>query len=331
MDLDYIKRTGITAAYEGGKVVRSYFDQKPLIHKKGPMDLVTQADTGSEKVIIETIHARFPEHAILCEESGLIAGGCDDNCRNRWIVDPLDGTTNFAHGVGICCISIAFEQDGEVVIGVVLDPFSGELFSALVGEGAFLNNRPITVSGTKSVGESLLATGFPYSLTPAFHQLMARFSSCLKNARGIRRLGSAALDLCYVACGRFDGFWEQNLHPWDTAAGLRIAREAGARITDFTNHAFSTDKDEILATNGHIHEAMITLLEVEDASMLYDEGYEVLFNDRLDCMGEFNRGDDICRRHCALRLRCAIEHSQKSRLELIEDIMVSNSEFPNIQ
>ena len=245
--------------------MRSYFGQKPPIQKKGAADLVTQADTDSEKAIIATIHARFPEHAILGEESGLFTGGHADTCRYRWVIDPLDGTTNFAHGLGICSISIAFERDGDVVMGVVLDPFNGELFSALAGEGAFLNNRPITVSETRCVGDSLLATGFPYSLPPVFHQLMYRFSACLKNARGIRRLGSAALDLCYLACGRFDGFWEQNLHPWDTAAGLCITREAGARVTDFSNNAFSINKDEILATNGHIHQAMITLLEVEEA------------------------------------------------------------------
>lgn len=265
MDIEAIKRTGIAAAYEGGKVVRSYFNQKPAIRKKGKTDLVTRADTESEKAIIKTIRSRFPGHAILGEESGLVPGRHVNSRQNRWIIDPLDGTTNFAHGVGFCSISIAFEKDGEVAVGVVLNPFDGELFSALVGKGAYLNNRPISVSETASVGESLLATGFPYVLPPVFHQLMSRFAVCLKNARGIRRLGSAALDLCYLACARFDGFWEQNLHPWDTAAGLCIAREAGARVTDFSNKPFSIDKNEILATNGHIHEAMIKLLEVKEA------------------------------------------------------------------
>ena len=265
MDIDYIKRTGIAAAYEGGKVLRSYFGQKPEILKKGAIDLVTRADTASEEAIIETIRSRFPDHAILGEESGLDTGGHENKSQNRWIIDPLDGTTNFAHELGFFSVSIAFERDGEIVIGVVLNPENGELFSAVAGEGAFLNNRPITVSGATSVGESLLVTGFPYDLPPIFHQLQSRFSTCLKNAQGIRRLGSAALDLCYLACGRFDGFWEQNLHPWDTAAGLRIAEEAGARVTDFSNNSFSIDKDEILATNGHIHEEMITMLELEDA------------------------------------------------------------------
>ena len=265
MDLDYIKRTGIVAAYEGGKVLQSYFGQKPEIRKKGAIDLVTRADTESEKAIIETIRSRFPDHAILAEESGLYMGGHASHTRNRWIVDPLDGTTNFAHELGFFSVSIAFERDGEVVIGVVLNPVNGELFSAMAGEGAFLNNHPITVSGVISVRESLLATGFPYNLPPLFNQLQARFSTCLKHAQGIRRLGSAALDLCYPACGRFDGFWEQDLHPWDTAAGLRIAEEAGARVTDFSNSSFSIEKDEILATNGHIHAEMITLLDLEEA------------------------------------------------------------------
>ena len=265
LNLDYIKRTGIAAAYEGGKVLQSYFGQKPEIRKKGAIDLVTRADTESEKAIIKTIRSRFPDHAILAEESGLDMGEHKSRARCRWIIDPLDGTTNFAHEVGFFSVSIAFERDGEVVIGVVLNPVNGELFSAMAGEGAFLNNHLITVSDTISVGESLLATGFPYDLPPLFNQLQTRFSTCLKNAQGIRRLGSAALDLCYLACGRFDGFWEQNLHPWDTAAGLRIAEEAGARITDFSNTAFSIDKNEILATNGRIHAEMITLLHTEDA------------------------------------------------------------------
>ncbi len=265
MDLDYIKRTGIAAAYEGGNVLRSYFGQKPEIRKKGAINLVTRADTESEKAIIETIRSRFPDHAILAEESGLDTGTHGSRSRNRWIIDPLDGTTNFAHELDFFSVSIAFERDGDVVIGVVLNPVNGELFSAAAGEGAFLNNHPITVSRSTSVQESLLATGFPYDLPPVFQQLQSRFSTCLQNAQGIRRLGSAALDLCYLACGRFDGFWEQDLHPWDTAAGLRIAEEAGARVTDFSNNAFSIGKDEILATNGHIHDEMITLLELEDA------------------------------------------------------------------
>jgi myo-inositol-1(or 4)-monophosphatase len=265
MDIDYIKRTGIAAAYEGGNVLRSYFGQKPEIRKKGAINLVTCADTESERAIIETIRSRFPKHAILAEESGLDTGGQESRLQNRWIIDPLDGTTNFAHELGFFSVSIAFEHDGDILIGVVFNPVNGELFSAIKGEGAFLNNHPITVSRASSVRESLLATGFPYDLPPMFHQLQARFSTCMRNAQGIRRLGSAALDLCYVACGRFDGFWEQKLNAWDTAAGLRIAEEAGARVTDFSNNSFSVDKDEILATNGHIHAEMIALLELEDA------------------------------------------------------------------
>jgi len=265
MDIDYIKRTGIAAAYEGGKVLQSYFGQKPEIRKKGAINLVTRADTESETAIIETIRSRFPDHAILAEESGLDTGGQKNRRQNRWIIDPLDGTTNFAHELGFFSVSIAFEHDGEILIGIVLNPVNGELFSAVTGEGAFLNDHPIAVSRTHSVGESLLATGFPYDLPPVFHQLQTRFSTCMKNAQGIRRLGSAALDLCYLACGRFDGFWEQNLHAWDTAAGQRIAEEAGARVTDFSNTSFTIDKDEILATNGHIHAEMITLLKLEDA------------------------------------------------------------------
>jgi len=264
MDLNAIKRTGIAAAYNGGKILRSYFGNNPAIRKKGAIDLVTQADTEAEKVIVETIHARFPDHAILAEESGQIDGSSEADTENRWIIDPLDGTTNFAHELGFFSVSIAFEHAGDILVGIVLNPVGGELFSAISGKGAFLNDCPIKVTDTPSVSDSLLATGFPYDLPEVFPQLTARFSTCLMNAQGIRRIGSAALDLCYVACGRFDGFWEQDLHPWDTAAGLRIAAEAGATITDFTNLPFDIDKSEILATNGRIHPEMVDLLKIKD-------------------------------------------------------------------
>ena len=166
MDLDYIKRTGIAAAYEGGKVLRSYFGQNPEIRKKGATDLVTQADTESEDAIIDTIRSRFPDHAFLGEESGLDIGSHENPSRNRWIIDPLDGTTNFAHELGFFCVSIAFERDDEVVIGVVLNPLNGELFSAVAGEGAFLNGRPISVSKTASVKESLLDMTMPVDRFP---------------------------------------------------------------------------------------------------------------------------------------------------------------------
>ncbi len=260
MDIEYIRRIGIAAAYKGGSVLRHFLGNISRIDKKGAIDLVTEADTGSEKVIIETIRERFPDHSFLAEESGQILGNPD--C--RWIIDPLDGTSNFAHGLPQFAVSIAFAFNGEIVAGAVLNPVSGELFSAAKDRGAQLNARPIRVSDTKNVSESLLVTGFPYNFKEISDTLMARFAKCLHAAQGIRRLGSAALDLCFVACGRFDGFWEQNLKPWDTAAGMLIAKEAGAEVTDFSSQPFSIDHREILASNGRIHKEMLTLLEYKE-------------------------------------------------------------------
>lgn len=258
MDIDYINRVAIAAAYRSGKILKSHFGNLAHIRKKGTIDLVTEADTESEKAIIEFISEKFPDHSILAEESGLNQG--DTRC--QWIIDPLDGTINFAHRLPIFSISIAFAHHGDIRTGVVFNPVNGELFSAVSGQGATLNNSPLKVSDTKAVGESLLVTGFPYDLLSVFEEITVRLNRCLQHAQGIRRLGSAALDLCDVACGRFDGFWEQNLNPWDTAAAVLIASESGALVTDFANNPFTIDKKELLATNGHIHTEMLSLLKV---------------------------------------------------------------------
>lgn len=260
MDLERVKKIGMAAAYKGGGVLLSHFGRVSKIDKKGAIDFVTEADTGSERAIIETIQNVFPDHSILAEESGLSKGDTD----HQWIIDPLDGTTNFAHQIALFSISIAFALAGETVFGLVLNPITRELFIAVKGKGASLNGRPIRVSKSTSVSESFLVTGFPYNLRDLFDPLVIRFSNCLKVSQGIRRLGSAAIDLCFMACGRFDGFWEQNLKPWDTAAGELIAREAGAIVTNFSNEPFTIDKTEILATNGKIHEEMLSLLAIED-------------------------------------------------------------------
>ena len=261
MDLKLVKRVGIAAAYKGQRVLLSHYGGgKSKVDKKGAIDLVTEADTESKKTIIGTLKNAFPDHTVLAEESGLNKGKSD----HKWIVDPLDGTTNFAHRLGLFAISIAFALSGDTVIAIVLSPVTGELFTAIKGKGAELNGRPINVSNAQTVSESLLVTGFPYNLIDEFNPLMARFSNCLKASQGVRRLGSAAMDLCFVACGRFDGFWEQNLKPWDTAAGELIAREAGATITDFSNKPFNIYKNEILATNGNVHEEMLLLLALKD-------------------------------------------------------------------
>ena len=258
MDMDYIKRIGIKAAFEGGKILQSYFGNISDVRKKGLVDLVTEADTASEEIIIGIIRKAFPGHSILAEESGLDQEDED----HQWIIDPLDGTVNFAHQVPIFSISIAYAFKGEPVMGLVFNPVTGELFSAVAGEGAFLNNRPIQVSETRFMQESLLATGFPYDLLSIFDTITDRLKNCLRAAQGIRRLGSAAMDICALACGRFDGFWEQNLHPWDTAAAVLIALEAGATVTDFSNSPFTIDKKEILATNGKIHAEMLSSLSL---------------------------------------------------------------------
>ena len=215
MNIDDIKRVGMSAAYKGGEVLRTHFGNLEAINKKGAIDLVTEADIESEKVIIESIRRSFPEHSVLAEESGLERG----RQAELWIIDPLDGTTNFAHRLQIFCVSIAFEYQGELLFGIVLNPESGELFTAAKGEGASLNGKPITTSDVGNLSDSLLVTGFPYNHQEMLAPLMNRFTRCLTASQGLRRLGSAALDLCYIACGRFEGFWEQNLKPWDTAAG----------------------------------------------------------------------------------------------------------------
>lgn len=256
MDLSYAKRIGIAAAYKGGGVLRACFGKTNRIRKKGAIDLVTEADTDSEQAIVEKIRSVFPDHTICAEESGVSSG----HSTYQWIIDPLDGTTNFAHRVPAFCVSIAFSINGDPVIGIVLNPLDGELYTAVKGQGAQLNGSAIAVSETKAVSDSLLATGFPYSRRERIEELIGRFSKCLAAAQGIRRFGSAALDLCHVACGRFDGYWEQELNPWDSAAGALIAQEAGAVVTDFANRPFAIEKKEILAAAPGIHSEMLKLV-----------------------------------------------------------------------
>lgn len=258
MDMDKIKHTGIAAAFESGRILRSRFGHVSSIAKKGRIDLVTEADTESENAIITIIRSCFPDHTLLTEESGHHPG----NSECQWIIDPLDGTTNFAHGLPLFSTSIAFALNGRVVVGVVLNPVTGELFTAVHGEGAFLNGKPVSVSDKTEMTDCLLVTGFAYNFKDHVTDIMRRFGRCLDAAQGVRRLGSAALDLCYVACGRFDGYWEQNLKPWDTAAGQLIAREAGAAVTDFSGRSFDPFMLEIAASNPAIHHELLALLTV---------------------------------------------------------------------
>lgn len=242
--------------FQGGKILSEMYGGMFQVDRKGRIDLVTEADIASEKAIIHAITRQFPDHAILAEESG----SRQEMSPYRWVIDPLDGTTNFAHSLPLFSISIAFQAHGETLFGAVFNPISEELFMAEKGKGATLSGRPIAVSTISTMEESLLVTGFPYNVRDILPELLLRFEVCLDAAQGVRRLGSAALDLCYLACGRFEGFWEENLKAWDTAAGVLIAQEAGACVTDFTGGPFTPGEAQMLATNGSIHQKMITLL-----------------------------------------------------------------------
>jgi len=213
-------------------------------------------DQRSEALIIYILSREFPDYGILAEESAEQKGSAS----GRWIIDPLDGTTNYAHGYPFFCISVALEDKGKIVWGAVYDPLRDELFSAESGNGATVNGTPLTVSKTDSLGSGFISTGFPYDVRESAEDNLDHFSRLAKRARAIRRDGSAALDLCYVAMGRFDGFWEPKLHPWDTAAGSLIVIEAGGRVTDYSCNPFFLDSREILATNGLIHREMIDVL-----------------------------------------------------------------------
>lgn len=257
MDLAPIIRTGTRAAYEAGRILNQHFGKISRITKKGEIDLVTEADTAAEEAIIAEIKKNYPGHTIQAEESGLHQGSDE----GRWIIDPLDGTTNFAHRLGFFCVSIAFAHGDALLAGIVLNPVSGELFTASKNGGAFLNNSPIRVTATSEMQESLMATGFPYDIRRKTEEVLTRLQRFLMTTQGIRRLGSAALDLCHVACGRMDGFWEEGLKPWDMAAGALIVQEAGGRVTDFQDRPYDLGQTDIVASNGLIHPEMITLLK----------------------------------------------------------------------
>jgi len=248
----------IETARDAGRLLLEKFGTGVRIRMKGEINLVTEADLASEALIIERIKSYFPKHSILAEESGeaVVTGG---DSSWKWIIDPLDGTTNYAHGYPCFCVTIALEHQGEIVIGVTYDPTRNELFSAERGRGASLNNKPIRVSRTEKLGEALLVTGFPYDIKqrPRFERNLVEL---LSNSRGVRRDGSAAIDLAYVACGRFDGFWEEGLNPWDVAAGWLIVEEAGGQVSYYDGTKFSIYKPPICATNGLIHSQMLNIL-----------------------------------------------------------------------
>ncbi|MBW2557233.1 MAG: inositol monophosphatase [Deltaproteobacteria bacterium] len=246
----------ISIARMAGAVLKDRFSESHEIDYKGEIDLVTEADRMSEKILITEISRKFSDHNILSEESTEIKKGS----RYRWIIDPLDGTTNYAHGFPVFCVSIALEKDGAVRTGVIYNPISEELFVAEKGEGAFMNGSSISVSKTTKISRSLLATGFPYDIWRNPNNNINYFGGMALEAQAIRRAGSAALDLAHTAAGRFDGFWELKLHPWDTAAGWLLVNEAGGTITDIFGNPYRLDSPGILASNGKIHDSMIRIL-----------------------------------------------------------------------
>lgn len=247
------KTTLIRAALEAGKLIKDFSSRGFAVSSKDSVNnLVTEADHASEKLIIQIIREAFPDHHILTEESGELP----KDSQYKWIIDPIDGTVNFANGIPICCVSIALEKDGEMLMGAVYNPYINEFFFAEKGKGAFLNDQPIHVSKKSRLEESCLVTGFPYKY-PESGGLLETFGSLIKAGIPVRRLGSAAIDLCWVACGRFDGYYEFFLNPWDSAAGFLIVQEAGGTVTDFSGRPYSPYQEKIIATNGQIHQQLV--------------------------------------------------------------------------
>lgn len=254
---------GAEIALEAGALLRGFFEHGVATEYKGDVDVVTEADRASEKLIVERISARFPDHGIFGEEGS--RRGLEGEY--RWYVDPLDGTTNFAHSFPVFCVSLGLEHrpkglpadaDGELIAGVIYDPTRDEMFAAQKGQGSWMNGRSIHASRTEHLAEALLATGFPSRKRHASPNIHFYQEFTLRS-HGVRRAGSAALDLAYTACGRIDGFWEFNLNPWDTAAGALLVTEAGGSITGFDGSPFRLNSREVLATNGHLRDELVRL------------------------------------------------------------------------
>jgi myo-inositol-1(or 4)-monophosphatase len=258
---DEFARVGEAAVCEAGLYLRDNLGRVAEASYKGAVDLVTPYDLGAQEILVGRLSAAFPTHGFLAEE-GLARPGSSD-C--RWIIDPLDGTTNYAHAFPVFSVSAALECAGRAVLGWVFDPTRDEMFRAEAGRGAFLNGAPVRVSATADLGRSLLATGFPYDLRTSPDNNLRDWGRFTVRAQAIRRCGSAALDLAYVACGRFDGFWEIKLKPWDMAAGALLVAEAGGRVTRLDGGPFVLDAPGIVASNGLVHEAMLGVLALDGA------------------------------------------------------------------
>jgi myo-inositol-1(or 4)-monophosphatase len=244
------------AAQRAGSYLRDGFATRPTIGFKGEIDLVTERDLKSQEIIFDFIDREFPDHAILGEEDLDIRAGAV----RRWVIDPLDGTTNYAHGLPVFCVSLAYQEAGTTRAALIYNPMLEETFWAAAGCGSHLNERRLSVSNEKNLGGSLLATGFPYDLRESPNPAVPLFERFILKARAVRRCGSAALDLAYTAAGRFDGFWELKLSPWDTAAGALLVEEAGGRVSDFGGSPFDPFGKECLASNGRIHAGMIATI-----------------------------------------------------------------------
>lgn len=254
-DATHYLEVAVEAAREAGAILVAEFDRPKKISYKGEVDIVTESDKRSEDAIVSRLQTRFPQHAIVAEEGG---GDAEKSARFRWHVDPLDGTTNFAHGFPMFAVSIGLLDDGEPLVGAVFNPISNELFTAVRNQGAQLNHKPIHVSDIATLSKSLLATGFPAHKRMSNPNIHYYWEFTLRS-HGVRRAGSAALDLCCVASGRFDGFWEFGLKSWDAAAGILIVREAGGIVTDFAGRPYHAGDRELFASNGTIHQEMMTI------------------------------------------------------------------------
>jgi len=258
MDDKKILSVAQEAALRAGKYLKKAYGygQRPEVEFKGDVDLVTEKDRESQEIIYKIIKENFPQHSILGEEDLNI----EKDKELLWLIDPIDGTTNFAHSLPMFCVSIAFLVEGKSRVGVVYVPLLEEMFYAARGSGAFLNKKKITVSKEKDLGKCLLATGFPYDRRESPENNVNHFNKFIVRARGIRRIGSAAIDLAYTAAGRFDGFWEIKLYPWDTAAALLMVEEAGGKVTDFSNNPFDPFMKECVASNGQIHQRILKII-----------------------------------------------------------------------
>jgi myo-inositol-1(or 4)-monophosphatase len=264
----------VEAVIRAGDLMMTRFGGEMRVDKKGTIDLVTEVDIAVERDFRTLIAGRFPSHAVLGEELG---GGADAPPGHCWVFDPIDGTTNFAHGLPIFCSSLALEVDGQAVVAAVYDPTRRELFTAERGAGAQLNGRPLRVSGAADLVDAMLVTGFPYDVHQRVDEIVGLFAAFVGRARAVRRLGSAALDLCYVAAGRMDGFWESDLKPWDIAGGALIVSEAGGRVTMMNGEPFSSRGRQVLASNTNLHQPMLDVIAEFVRSRKRDSSAETEF------------------------------------------------------